>query len=99
MESELMLESKVGRILRLGLAAAFFLSLSGYALMNLNLFSGGAEVGNDIAMAGIVVLLIAPAASVFAMLLHYQKRKDRDFTLIALSVIILMALGYVVGHV
>ncbi len=96
MASETDIEDRISRLLWLGVAAAVALSLLGMAIYEVGGPSSHAY-GSWSVMAGIALLLLTPAARVAMMLLHYVRLGDRDFMLITLFVLAMMALGYVTG--
>ncbi len=98
MASENEIEDRISRLLWLGVATAGGLCLLGMMLYAISQPSSQAySLGGWSVMAGIAILLLTPAARVAMMLMHYVRLRDRDFILITLFVLAMMAFGYFFG--
>ena len=96
--SETEIEDRVGNLLRYGVMASCILTIAG---MLLYAFTPKGDIihfiGDQVVLAGVIVLLLTPAAMVAMLFGHYVVRKDYDFVAITLFVLAMMVLGYIFG--
>ena len=98
MATETEIEDEISRLLWRGVWASCALAALGMAIYVLGPQAGiRPSVGDLAVLAGVVVLLMTPAARVAMLLAHYVRARDHDFVLITLFVLFMMTLGYISG--
>ncbi|MCL2647891.1 MAG: DUF1634 domain-containing protein [Phycisphaerales bacterium] len=54
--------------------------------------------GRGFVVAGILVLIFIPVASTIASIFAYARLKDRAFVLISVGILLVLLVGFVIGH-
>ena len=100
MASETEIEDRIGSLLWHGVMASCLLTLIGMVLYASTPQEDMVHfIGDHAVLAGVIVLLLTPAARVAMLFGHYVHRKDYDFVFITLFVLVMMVVGYVYGAV
>jgi uncharacterized membrane protein len=92
------IEEDISRLLLYGVVSSCALMAAGLAISAFAPADSWAiGLARPAMFAGIILLLITPAARVLLLLRHFARLKDKDYILITLFVLAMMVLGYLAG--